>query len=135
MDKKIFLVTCLAFFVCFCFAEFPAGITQMSSDVSNMEASINATADENGYVVRFFNNSTTSYSGHPNEKSATRFTWYLSYKEKRVSDYYETLVIFQSAKKVTVYSWPGEVPRGHEKYVIVKFGKEQLAESPKDRRD
>lgn len=131
MDKKIFLVTCLAFFVCFCFADFPPGITRMSSDVSNMEASINATADENGYVVRFFNNS----SDLPNETKATRFTWYLSYKGKRVSDYYNTFVIFQSAKKVTVYSWPDEVPRGHEKYVIVKFGKEQLAESPKDRRD
>lgn len=59
-------------------------------------------------------------------------TWYLSYKGKRVSDYYHSVARSMSWFTVKSVAWPNEVPKGHEKYVTVQFGKEP---EKKDRRD
>lgn len=68
------------------------------------------------------------------------FEWYLSYKGKRVSDYYKSVFLRESvfadaitwSQSVKVWAWPDEVPVGHEKYVTVQLGREPRV---KDRRD
>ena len=63
---------------------------------------------------------------------AYAFDWYLSYKGKRVSDYYSSTIRCRKTEQRTVRCWPDEVPRGYESYVTVQFGREQ---APRDRRD
>lgn len=60
------------------------------------------------------------------------FEWYLSYKGKRVSDYYTEAIRCKRTASRTVYIWPGEVPNGNEKYITVQLGREQ---KKKNRRD
>ena len=61
------------------------------------------------------------------------FTWYLSYKGKRVSDYYSSTTNVRNYKiSVKAVTWPNDVPKGNEKFVTVQFGKES---EKKDRRD
>jgi len=60
------------------------------------------------------------------------FEWYLSYKGKRVSDYFNEAIRCKRTASRTVYIWPGEVPNGNEKYVTVQLGREQ---KKKNRRD
>lgn len=60
------------------------------------------------------------------------FDWYLSYKGKRVSDYYSSTIRCRDTEQRIVRCWPDEVPRGYESYVTVQFGREK---APKDRRD
>ena len=53
------------------------------------------------------------------------FKWYLSYKGKRVSDYYtDALRENGYTTSHTVFIWPGEVPNGNEKYITVQIGEE-----------
>ena len=62
------------------------------------------------------------------------FEWYLSYKGKRVSDYFQETIRCGKTSTRQVYCWPGEVPSGYEKYVTVQLGREQVP-IIKDRRD
>lgn len=62
------------------------------------------------------------------------FEWYLSYKGKRVSDYFQSTIRCMENEDKYVYAWPNEVPRGYERYVSVQFGREQNMVN-KDRRD
>ncbi|MBQ2291609.1 MAG: hypothetical protein II248_05590 [Paludibacteraceae bacterium] len=86
--------------------------------------------NDGAYIVCLYNtnNNTGYYIGFAYHS----FTWYLSYKGQRVSDYYDSVIRCQSGEEKKVYVWPDEVPKGHEKYVVVQFGKEA---APKDRRD
>lgn len=82
----------------------------------------------NSYNVVFNNNNRCNQG----EITSYSFEWYLSYKGKRVSDYYqETIRCGQSASR-TVYAWPSEVPSGNERYVTVQLGREPMK---RDRRD
>lgn len=67
-----------------------------------------------------------------NSRDTYIFEWYLSYKGKRVSDYYSEAIRCKRTASRTVYIWPGEVPNGNEKYVTVQLGREPIK---KDRRD
>ena len=71
----------------------------------------------------------------PADGNAIHFDVYLSYKGKRVSDYYSFGAPpgcnYGSASR-TVTVWPDEVPEGHEKYVTVQTGREP---AKRDRRD
>ena len=60
------------------------------------------------------------------------FEWYLSYKGKRISDYFQETIECERSSSRTVYCWPNEVPSGNERYVTVQLGKEP---TKKDRRD
>lgn len=60
------------------------------------------------------------------------FEWYLSYKGKRVSDYYNEAIRCKRTASRTVYIWPGEVPSGNEKYVTVQLGHEPRKKDPRD---
>lgn len=62
------------------------------------------------------------------------FEWYLSFKGKRVSDYYTDALRCGKTSSHTVYIWPGEVPNGYEKYITVQLGREQQ-KIQKNRRD
>lgn len=62
------------------------------------------------------------------------FEWYLSYKGKRVSDYFQSTIRCRKNVDKYVYAWPNEVPQGYERYVSVQFGREQNMGN-KDRRD
>ena len=62
------------------------------------------------------------------------FEWYLSYKGKRVSDYFQETIRCGKTSTRQVYCWPGEVPSGYEKFVTVQLGREQVP-IKKDRRD
>lgn len=94
---------------------------------------IKVNVDQNGvsdgtYNVTFRDN-TVRYLGddHPNN-----FTWYLSYKGKRVSDYYYNSATSMSSFSIKAVAWPNEVPKGNEKFVTAQLGKEP---AKKDRRD
>ena len=62
------------------------------------------------------------------------FDWYLSYKGKRVSDYFQETIRCGRTATRQVYCWPGEVPSGYERYVTVQLGKEQkpVKKDPRD---
>ena len=80
------------------------------------------------YTVELFN------ANHNDEGCYTSyaFDWYLSYKGKRVSDYYSSTIRCRDTEQRIVRCWPDEVPRGYESYVTVQFGREKAL---KDRRD
>ena len=67
-----------------------------------------------------------------NERNTYTFEWYLSYKGKRVSDYYNEAVRCKYTATRKVYVWPGEVPNGYEKYVSVQLGREPRKKDPRD---
>ena len=60
------------------------------------------------------------------------FDFYLSYKGKRVSDYYHSTIRSCDKRTIEAVAWPDEVPKGNEKFVTVQLGKEP---AKKDRRD
>ena len=74
-------------------------------------------------------NTNRSTSG---EVKTYSFEWYLSYKGKRVSDYYTESLRCRKTASRTVYIWPNSVPAGYENYVTVQLGREPRK---KDRRD
>lgn len=59
------------------------------------------------------------------EVTSNEFEWYLSYKGKRISDYYKETLRCNNSTTRKVYCWPGEVPVGNEKYVSVQLGKQK----------
>lgn len=67
-----------------------------------------------------------------NTRDTYIFEWYLSYKGKRVSDYYSESIRCKRTASRTVYIWPGEVPNGNEKYVSVQLGREPRKRDPRD---
>ena len=73
-----------------------------------------------------------SNRGNQGEITSYSFEWYLSYKGRRVSDYYQETIRCGQSSSRTVYCWPGEVPSGSERYVTVQFGREPAR---RDRRD
>ena len=82
-----------------------------------------------GFTVKFMN---TNYN-RSDEKNSYCFDWYLSYKGKRVSDYYSSTIYCRREQvRTNVFCWPGEVPSGNERYVTIQFGKEK---PKRDRRD
>jgi len=98
-----------------CEIESEKGIVVQSTTV-NSDKSITAT---------FFNRNNKDYTiDHKTVKYTYTFKWYLSYKGKRVSDYYIEYIPCQQTASRTVYIWPDEVPRGNEKYVTVQLGLE-----------
>ena len=83
---------------------------------------------DGSYKVHFVDNSNV----YPTDNNQTAFTWYLSYKGKRVSDYFHSNSNGSRSFWRTGFAWPDEVPVGYEKYVTAQIGKEP---EPKDRRD
>lgn len=73
-----------------------------------------------------------SNSNRDNERNTYTFEWYLSYKGKRVSDYFNEAIRCKHTASRTVYIWPGEVPNGNEKYVTVQLGHEPRKKDPRD---
>ena len=60
------------------------------------------------------------------------FEWYLSYKGKRVSDYFQETIECGRSTSRNVFCWPGEVPSGNEKFVTVQLGREPAKRDPRD---
>ncbi len=85
---------------------------------------------DGSYKVYFVDNSNVYLSDH----NETAFTWYLSYKGKRVSDYFHSNSNGGRNFWRTGFAWPDEVPVGHEKYVTAQVGEEPRT-IYKDRRD
>ena len=63
------------------------------------------------------------------------FEWYLSFKGKRISDYYNAAIRCEKSETKTVYFWPDTVKSGNEKYITVQFGREPQKPVKKDPRD
>lgn len=84
--------------------------------------------DDKSITVTFMN----SNYNNDGERNTYNFEWYLSYKGKRVSDYYTEAIRCRQTGIRTVFYWPNTVPAGHEKYVSVQLGREPRK---KDRRD
>lgn len=85
--------------------------------------------EDGSYCVEMFNSNRNTVS----EQITNSFEWYLSYKGKRVSDYFNSAIRGRSTSTKTVWAWPDEVPKGNEKYVTAQFGRERT--TPTDRRD
>lgn len=83
---------------------------------------------DKSYTVVLKNNNTNAVG----EIKSYCFDWYLSYKGKRVSDYFQETIRCGRTATRQVYCWPGEVPSGYERYVTVQLGREPVK---KDRRD
>lgn len=92
----------------------------------------NTAVNQDKSITVTFKNVNSSNYDNSGEIITYSFEWYLSYKGKRVSDYYTDALRCGKTTSHTVYIWPGEVPSGYEKYITVQLGKE-----PKktDRRD
>ena len=60
------------------------------------------------------------------------FEWYLSFKGKRISDYYNAAVRCNKSETKTVYFWPDTVKAGQEKYITVQLGREPKKKDPRD---
>ena len=95
---------------------------------SGIVSSITPQSD-GSYLVSLFN---SNYNDDGNTRTSHHFYWYLSYKGKRVSDYYNNTIRCRKSEEVAAFAWPNEVPKGNERYVTVQLGKEPR---PKDRRD
>lgn len=104
----------------------PEYVTISSSQGINVR-SIEASYD-GSYLVALSN----SNRGNQGEITSYSFEWYLSYKGRRVSDYFQETIRCGQSSSRTVYCWPGEVPLGNERYVTVQFGREPAR---RDRRD
>ena len=128
--KKVFTTMCLILGL---------GVLAYAQQYRGISSSIKSNVDAKGkvsYSVSFINTIVEQQN----------VIWYLSYKGKRVSDYFNTLVGGRHVKLTetggigaanggasqTVFAWPGEVPKEHEMYVTVQLGKEP---EKKDRRD
>ena len=85
---------------------------------------------DKSYTVVLNNNNTNAVG----EIKSYCFDWYLSYKGKRVSDYFQETIRCGKTATKQVYCWPGEVPSGYERYVTVQLGKEQkpVKKDPRD---
>lgn len=83
---------------------------------------------DKSYTVVLKNNNTNAEG----EIKSYCFDWYLSYKGKRVSDYFQETIRCGKTATKQVYCWPGEVPTGYEQYVTVQLGREPMK---RDRRD
>ena len=83
---------------------------------------------DGSYSVELFN----SNYNNGNEVVTYSFEWYLSYKDKRVSDYYKSAIRNRKSEQKTVWAWPDEVPRGYERYVTVQLGREPRAKDYRD---
>lgn len=97
------------------------------SDVSVSKIERNT---DGSYKVSFVDNSNVYLSDH----NETAFIWYLSYKGKRVSDYFHSNSNGYRSFWKAGFAWPDEVPVGHEKYVTAQIGKESES-IHKDSRD
>lgn len=92
------------------------------------------TVNQDKSITATFKNINSSNYDSSGEIITYSFEWYLSYKGKRVSDYYTDALRCGKTTSHTVFIWPGEVPNGNEKYVTVQLGRERKA-IKKDRRD
>ncbi len=93
---------------------------------------------DGSYAVELCNTNTrySKYYGQLTVRPYYIFDWYLSYKGERVSDYFNAKVRVEESVTKTVFAWPDEVPKGHERYVTVQFGREPARVNiPRDRRD
>lgn len=106
--------------------------THSSSEGINVN-SIKLQSDGSYLIILYNTNYNDPYDG-VSYKTSYSFEWYLSYSGKRVSDYFKSTIRCRSTLTKCVYAWPDKVPKGHEKYVTVQFGKEPLP-IKKDRRD
>lgn len=121
--KRLFLTLYLTLFVGTClFAQEGISVREITPNQDD-KGVLDGT-----YTVKFRDN-TVRYLGddHPNN-----FTWYLSYKGKRVSDYYYSTATSMSVFSVKAVAWPDAVHKGYEKYVTAQLGKEP---PKRDRRD
>lgn len=96
-------------------------------------SSITYQSDGSYRVILYNTNHNDPYDG-VSYYTSYNFEWYLSYKGKRVSDYFQSTIRCRKNEDKYVYAWPNEVPRGYEHYVSVQFGREQNMVN-KDRRD
>lgn len=87
--------------------------------------------DDKSLTVTFSNENSSNYNSTGTYVTYS-FDWYLSYKGKRISDYYTDAIRCGKEGSHRVYFWPGEVPVGNEKYITVQYkGKDKKT----DRRD
>ena len=90
--------------------------------------------NDGSFLIKLYNtNHNDPYDG-VSYRTSYSFEWYLSYNGKRVSDYYRSTIRCRKEETKNVYAWPGNVPKGHERYVTVQFGREPI-KITKDRRD
>ena len=130
--KRIFISVVSLFLCSLAFAQFtivPSPEYVQIESSQGIEVKSLVFTGTKGYTVTFFNN---NYS-RSDERNSYSFDWYLSYKGKRVSDYYSSSMFCRQQQiRSDIYAWPGSVPAGFEKYVTVQFGKEK---PNRDRRD
>ena len=132
--KKLLLLLCAVSFYAVANAQAYTQIhiqsLEYNTNNSHVGIVVNSITPQSGgsYVVELYN---ANYSDE-GCRTSYAFDWYLSYKGKRVSDYYSSTIRCRKTEQRTVRCWPDEVPRGYESYVTVQLGREK---APKDRRD
>lgn len=132
--KKLLLILCAVSLYTIANAQAYTQISiqslERNTNRSHVGIVVNSITPQGGesYAVELYNANYNDEGCH----TSYAFDWYLSYKGKRVSDYYSSTIRCRKTEQRTVRCWPDEVPRGYESYVTVQFGREQ---APKDRRD
>lgn len=136
--KKFLLLFFSLFLCCFSYAQAYQTIHIGSepeyiriSSFQGIEIDTITYSQSTGFTITFFN----SNYNNEGERNNYYFEWYLSYKGKRVSDYFSSSVSCRKKKTVSnIFAWPKSVPIGDEKYVTIQLGKEKSREAH-DRRD
>lgn len=138
--KKVFLLIYTIIFLIPSYGQAYSGISiagvEYNVHYSHTGIEVSSITPQPGgsYKVNMYNtNYSDPYDGVSYQTSYT-FDWYLSYKGKRVSDYFKSTIRCRKSEEKTVYAWPDEIPSGYERYVTIQFGKEPV-KIIKDRRD
>ncbi len=84
--------------------------------------------NEGTFVVVLENTNHSAYG----TVTSNSFYWYLSYKGKRVSDYYQSTIRCGNTREANAVCWPSSVPSGYEKYVTVQLGREYEGKNRRD---
>ena len=92
---------------------------------------VNSERDGISYSVTFRDTSIRSFR----DERPNQFVWFLSYRGRKVSDYFHSAATSMGSFTIRAVAWPGEIPRGHERYVTAQLGRERTANRPRDRRD
>ena len=121
---------CISTQICFAITIIPSQYETVQSHEGIVVKNITIN-DDKSLTVNFENANSSNYSTTGTYVTNT-FDWYLSYKGKRISDYYTEAIRCGQKSSHTVFYWPGEVPNGDEKYITVQLGRER---KKRDRRD
>lgn len=136
--RKLFLTLC-SVIVCMAASGQAYRQIRIADEVSNTHNSYSGVEvrtitplSDGSYSVTLFNSNYNDPYDGVSYRTSYSFCWYLLYKGKRISDYYQSTIRCRASDKKNVWAWLDEVPKGYEKYVSVQLGREAVRRDSRD---